>query len=216
MKLLPLLDFETITKHPKILVGFSDITALLVAIYEQCGMVTFHGPLVTTLGKGSEKTSSALMDALTSTRPLVLTPRKPAVLNPGRASGTVVGGNLTMLSHLMGTPYEPHLEGHLLFLEDRGEAPYRVDRMVSQLQLGGHLDGVAGVILGTFQDCGSPEDVYDIMKSAFHDTQAPILAGFDVGHGKDNLTVPIGLDADLNTQDGTLRFRGPAVVEVTA
>ena len=115
MKLLPLLDFETITKHPKILVGFSDITALLVAIYKQCGMVTFHGPLVTTLGKGSKKTSSALMDALTSTRPLVLTPLKPAVLNPGRASGTVVGGNLTMLSHLMGTPYEPHLEGHLLF-----------------------------------------------------------------------------------------------------
>ena len=156
------------------------------------------------------------MDALTSTRPLVLTPPKPAVLNPGRASGTVVGGNLTMLSHLMGTPYEPHLAGHLLFLEDRGEAPYRVDRMVSQLQLGGHLDGVAGVILGTFQDCGSLEDVHDIMKSAFHNTQVPILAGFDVGHGKDNLTVPIGLDADLDTQDGTLRFRGPGVVEVTA
>ncbi len=216
MKLLPLLDFDTITTHPKILVGFSDITALLAAIYKQCGMVTFHGPVVTTLANGSKKTPSALMDALTSTRPLVLTPSKPAVVKPGQASGPMIGGNLTTLTHLMGTPYESELNDHLLFLEDRGEAPYRLDRMLSQLQLGGRLDRVAGVILGTFQDCGSLEDVHDVMKKAFYNAQVPILAGFDVGHGKDNLTVPIGLDADMDTQDGTLRFLEPAVVEVSA
>lgn len=123
MKLLPLLDFETICARPKILVGFSDITALLVAIYNRCGMVTFHGPLVTTLKRDSEKTCLALIDAIGSSRPLALKPRKAMVLNPGWAYGRLVGGNLTSLCHLMGTPYEPPFEGHLLFLEDR-EKPH--------------------------------------------------------------------------------------------
>jgi muramoyltetrapeptide carboxypeptidase len=116
MKLLPLLDFEAILAKPKILVGFSDITTLLVAIYQQCGIVTFHGPLVTSLGKGSEKTVSALMDAISSYKPLVLTPSKSLVLNAGQASGPVIGGNLATLTHLMGTSYEPAFERHLLFL----------------------------------------------------------------------------------------------------
>ncbi|MCK4729083.1 MAG: LD-carboxypeptidase, partial [Desulfobacterales bacterium] len=199
--------------HPKILVGFSDITALLVAIYNRCDMVTFHGPLVTTLKKDSEKTCSALIHAVGSNRPLALKPRKAAVLNPGRVSGRLVGGNLTSLCHMAGTPYEPRFEGHLLFLEDRGEAPYRIDRMLSQLRLGGYLDGVAGVILGSFQDCGPLEDVYAIAKEAFRHTGVPVLAGFDLGHGTDNLTVPIGLEADMDTEDRSLRFQEPAIQE---
>jgi muramoyltetrapeptide carboxypeptidase len=213
MKLLPLLDFEAILAKPKILVGFSDITALLVAIYQQCGIVTFHGPLVTSLGKGSEKTVSALMDAISSYKPLALTPSKSVVLNAGQASGPVIGGNLTTLTHLMGTPYEPAFGRHLLFLEDRGEAPYRIDRMLSQLHLSGCLDGVAGVILGTFEECGSLEDVYAIVKEVFRHTGIPVLAGFDVGHGTENITVPVGLHADLDTDDASLRFREPAVHE---
>jgi muramoyltetrapeptide carboxypeptidase len=213
MKLLPLLDFETICAHPKILVGYSDITALLVAVYTRCGMVTFHGPLVTTLGTGSEKTRTALIDTVGSNRPLEFKPTKPVVLNRGRASGPVVGGNLTSICHLLGTPYEPRFEGHLLLLEDRGEAPYRIDRMLSQLRLAGHLDGIAGVILGSFQDCGSPEDVYATVKEAFRHTDVPILAGFDLGHGTDNLTVPIGLEADMGTEDRSLRFQEPATYE---
>lgn len=213
MKLLPLLDFETICAHPKILLGFSDITALLVAIYNRCGMVTFHGPLVTTLKRDSEKTCLALIDAIGSSRPLALKPRKAMVLNSGRASGRLVGGNLTSLCHLMGTPYEPPFEGHLIFLEDRGEAPYRIDRMLSQLHLGGHLDGVAGVILGSFHGCGPLEDVYAIVKQALRHTDIPILAGFDLGHGTDNLTVPIGLEAELDAEAGSLRFQEPAIQE---
>ena len=213
MKLLPLLDFETICAHSKILVGYSDITALLVAVYIRCGMVTFHGPLVTTLGTGSEKTRTALIDAVGSNRPLEFKPTKPVVLNRGRASGPVVGGNLTSICHLLGTPYEPRFEGHLLLLEDRGEAPYRIDRMLSQLRLAGHLDGIAGVILGSFQDCGSLEDVYVIVKEAFRHTGVPILAGFDLGHGTDNITVPVGLEADMDAEDGSLRFQEPATYE---
>jgi muramoyltetrapeptide carboxypeptidase len=216
MKILPLLDFETIRARPKILIGFSDITALLVAIYRRCGMVTFHGPLVTTLGRGSEKTCTALIDAIASRTPLVLKPREPMVLNPGKALGPVMGGNLTNLCHLIGTPYEPRFDGHLLFLEDRGEAPYRIDRMLSQLHLGGHLDGVAGVVLGSFLDCGSLEDIYAIVTGAFQHTGVPILAGFEVGHGTDNLTVPIGIKAELDTEDVGLRFQEPATNEGNA
>jgi len=216
MKLLPLLDFDTICARPKILVGFSDITALLVGIYNRCSMVTFHGPLVTSLRKAPEKTCTALINAVSSNKPLTINPSKPVVLNPGHASGPLVGGNLASLCHLIGTPYEPRLEGHLLFLEERGEASYRIDRMLSQLRLGDHLDAVSGVILGTFQDCGPLENVYTIVKEAFRHADGPILAGFDLGHGTDNLTLPIGLTADIDTETPVLRLREPATYEGNA
>ncbi len=211
LRLLPLLDFGTVAAKPKIVVGFSDITALLVAIYNRCGMVTFHGPLVTTLGNDSEKTCAALIDALASSRHLTLKPSKCVVLNPGNASGPLIGGNLTTMCHLLGTPYEPRLDGHLLFFEDRGEAPYRIDRMLCQLNLGGYLDRVAGVILGSFRDCGPLEDIYAIVKEVFRHKDVPVLAGFDMGHETDNLTVPIGPEAELDTENATLRFTEPAV-----
>jgi len=213
MRLLPLLDLEKIRRQPKIVVGFSDVTALLLTLYKKCGLLSFHGPMVTTLGKGSKRTSSALMAAISTDSPLVLTSSRPMVLNPGHASGPVIGGNLTTLSHLMGTPFEPVFEGHLLFLEDRGEAPYRIDRMLSQLHLGGCLDNVAGVILGSFQDCGPLEQVYDIVKRVFQKRLIPILAGFDIGHGTDNVTLPLGLQADMDTVEGTLRFKESAVMD---
>lgn len=213
MKLLPLLDFEAIRANPKVLMGFSDITALLVAIFDRCRIVTFHGPLVTTLKKDRGKTCSAFVEAVSSGTPMVLKPRQPEVLGPGKASGILMGGNLTSLCHLLGTPYEPDFNGRLLFLEDRQEAPYRIDRMFSQLHLSGHLDGVSGVILGTFEACGSLDDVYAIVKEVFRPTGIPILAGFELGHGTENLTVPIGLEAKMNTEDGSLRFREPAVLE---
>jgi muramoyltetrapeptide carboxypeptidase len=127
-------------------------------------------------------------------------------LNPGKASGPVVGGNLTNLCHLMGTPFEPPFDRHLLFLEDRGEAPYRIDRMLSQLGLGGVLNKIAGLILGSFEGCGPIEDVHEIVKQALGHTDVPIVAGFDFGHGMPNLTLPIGLKAELDAEEGILRF----------
>jgi len=211
MRLLPMLDFETICSRPKILIGFSDITALLMVVNHWCTMVTFHGPLVTTLGKGSEKTRTALIDAVSSSKPLVLSPDEGIVVNAGKAAGRLLGGNLASLSHLMGTPYEPTFKGCLLFLEDRGEAPYRIDRMLSQLRLGGHLDRVAGVVLGSFHDCGSLEHVYSIVEDAFSQTGVPIMAGFAFGHGTENVTIPFGVEADLDTEEGVLRFHEAAV-----
>jgi muramoyltetrapeptide carboxypeptidase len=213
MRLLPFLDLQRLRGQPKILVGFSDVTALLVTLYNKCGLVTFHGPMVTTLGKGSEKMSEALVDCISSGKHVTLRPSAPVVLSPGKASGPVVGGNLTVLSHLMGTPYEPPFENHLLFLEDRGEAPYRIDRMLSQLKLGGHLEGVRGVILGSFEDCGPIEEVHALVKGAFQHRAIPILAGLAVGHGTDNMTVPVGLAGELDAGEGSLRFRESAVLE---
>jgi muramoyltetrapeptide carboxypeptidase len=140
-------------------------------------------------------------------------PSSPVVLSPGKASGPVVGGNLTVLIHLLGTPYEPLFDGHLLFLEDRGEAPYRIDRMLSQLKLGGHLEGVAGVIVGSFEDCGPIEEVYAIVKEAFQHKPVPVVAGFPVGHGTENMVLPIGLLGELDGEEGRLRFLEPAVLE---
>lgn len=212
MRLLALLDFDTVSVWPKIFLGYSDITTLLTALYKECSMVTFHGPLVTTLRNHCKETARALINALGSGKPLVFKPHKPVVLNRGNGSGPVVGGNLTNLCHLMGTPFEPSFDKHLLFLEDRGEAPYRIDRMLSHLSLGGLLEGVAGVILGSFQDCGAIEDIHRIVKEAFRGTDIPILAGFDFGHGTPNLTVPIGLQAELDSEEGSLRFLEAATV----
>lgn len=206
MRLLPLMDFDLIRGNPKVFVGFSDITMLLTAFYERCRMVTFHGPLVTTLGRDPAASCSALRDAVQGNGPLALRPGKPLVINHGRASGPVLGGNLTSLCHLVGTPFEPSFEGHLLFLEDRGEAPYRIDRMLSQLRLCGHLDKVAGVLVGSFQGCEPLDDVCRILKEAFESAGVPILGGFDLGHCAPNLTVPIGLEALLDTEEGVLRF----------
>ena len=211
LKILPLLDFSAIRQHPKVLLGFSDITTLLVAIYQSCNMVVFHGPLVTSLPKGSDRTVAALTNAVSSSQPLVLTSPKSTVLNPGKASGIVMGGNLTTLVHLIGTPFEPRFEGCLLFLEERGEAPYRIDRMLTQLSLGGYLEGLSGIVLGSFENCGAEEDVNHIVKKAFKDSSIPILAGFDMGHGTENITLPVGLEAELDTEDESLRFKEAAV-----
>jgi muramoyltetrapeptide carboxypeptidase len=202
LKILPLLDFAAIRRHPKVLVGFSDITTLLVAVHQACNMVAFHGPLVTSLAQGSDSTTTALTNAVSSLQPLVLIPSKPVVLNPGKASGIVMGGNLTTLVHLVGTPFEPRFDGRLLFLEDRGEAPYRIDRMLTHL---------SGIILGSFEDCGADDDVCQIVKTMFQDRGIPILAGFDMGHGTENITLPMGLEAELNTEDESLRFKEAAV-----
>jgi muramoyltetrapeptide carboxypeptidase len=214
MKLLPLLDFGLIKTHPKPLVGYSDITALLVAIYKKCGMTTFHGPLVTTLGKGSSETRFSFMGAVASSSPIRLKPKAPHIVHPGKATGPVLGGNLTVLTTLLGTPYQPSFKGHILFLEDRGEALYRIDRMLSQLQLAGCLDQVVGVVLGSFLDCGPLDQIHSIVRKAFH-KKVPILGGFDLGHGDENLTLPLGIPAELDTAAGALRFRETAVTNAS-
>ena len=212
MRILSLLDFETIQENPKIFLGFSDISVLLSVLYDQCGLVTFHGPLVTTLAKATEKTIMAMKTALVSDAPLELVPEIGTVIKAGVCSGLMAGGNLTTLCHLVGTPFAPNFKGKILLLEDVGEMPYRIDRMLTQMKLAGCFDDMAGMILGAFKECGQLNEIVDIFNSIFEDTNIPILAGFDIGHGIHNLTIPMGMGAKLDTDKKQLLFHEPATV----
>ena len=210
MRILSFLDFETTQKHPKIFLGFSDISAMLSVLYDQCGLVTFHGPVVTTLANATEKTLTALQTALTSPTALELTPGNGKVIKPGVCSGLLAGGNLTTLCHLVGTSYTPNLKGKILLLEDVGEMPYRIDRMLTQMKLAGCFNGISGLILGAFKECGHLNEIVEIFNNIFENADIPILAGFDMGHGEHNLTIPMGLGATLDTDKKRLLFDEPA------
>lgn len=212
MRILPFLDVKTIRKHPKIFLGFSDISVLLSVIQDWCDLITFHGPVVTTLANAAEETITSLLTILTSGTTLELTPEKGIIIKPGVASGRMAAGNLTTLCHLVGTPYAPTFNGKILLLEDIGEAPYRIDRMLTQMKLAGCFNGMAGLVLGSFKDCGSLNEIFNVVLRIFEDTDIPILAGFDIGHGKQNFTIPLGLSATLDADRKQLLFHEPATL----
>ena len=215
MRILPFLDFETIQKNPKIFVGFSDISVLLSVLNDRCGLVTFHGPVVTTLANATKETVEAMFTVLTSNTILELKPEKGIVIKPGVSSGIMAGGNLTTLCHLVGTPYAPRFNGKILFIEDVGEVPYRIDRMLAQMKLAGCFEGLKGLVLGSFEECGQLDEIFRIVQEMFKDVNIPILAGFEIGHSKINITIPIGLEATLDTGRQILTFYEPATVKIS-
>lgn len=211
LRILPLLDYARVAEHPKAVIGFSDVTALLWALYSRCGLIGFHGPLVTTLADAAPADRSALWNAVASEGPLRLRFETAAVIRPGRACAPVAGGNLTTLCHLLGTPYGPAFRDHIVFLEDRGEAPYRLDRMLTQMKMAGCFDGMQGLVLGSFEDCGAREDAWRVVAEVFSDAEWPILAGVDAGHSRPNVTIPLGVEAILDAEDRTLVFEKATV-----
>lgn len=212
LRMLPLVDFDIIRTHPKIFVGYSDVTALLTAITLQSGLVTFHGPMVTTLATAPELTRQHLTAAITTNTPLEITPHGGVVIQGGHTKGPVIGGNLNTLCHMLGTPFMPNFDNHILLLEDRDEAHYRIDRMLSQMKLAGCFENIAGLVLGSFEECGALDGIFQIFEEHFKDIGVPILAGFDVGHGKQNTTIPFGVDATLDTDRQALLFERPATI----
>jgi len=211
LRILSELDFDLIRANPKILIGFSDISTLLSTLFQKCGLVTFHGPMVTTLAGVAEGTRQALVSAVCGDAPLEIRAKTPVVLQSGKGTGPVAGGNLTTLCHLLGTPFEPVWKGHILFLEDINEALYRIDRMLTQLKLAGCLEGLTGVVLGSFQGCGDQDAVFRLIMDLFDQEAPPIVGGFDIGHGlTDNLTLPVGLAATLDSRRGSLKYHSPA------
>lgn len=213
LRILSGLDFDLIRSNPKILVGFSDVSSLLSTVFLQTGLVTFHGPMVTSLAGTQKGMGKALLAAVSDDTPLAIRAETPVVLQSGVGSGPVAGGNLTTLCHLLGTPYEPVWKGHILFLEDINEAVYRIDRMLTQLKLAGCLDGLTGVVLGTFKDCGDQDVIYRLVMDLLDSDGPPIVAGFDIGHGNANVTLPIGLTATLDANQGTLTYHSVATQE---
>jgi muramoyltetrapeptide carboxypeptidase len=223
-RLLPLLDYDAIRRNPKVLLGYSDITALHNAIHAKTGLVTFHGPI----GSGSwnafnvDQFRRVLLDReLVEFRNKVdagdeLVPRRnrTITITGGKARGELVGGNLTVLTALAGSPYLPDFSGKILFLEDVSEAPYRVDRMFSTLKLMGALDKVAGVVFGECTDCNPGEGYGSLtLEQIFDDhirpLRIPAYRGAMIGHIREQFIVPVGGMVELDADAGTFRMLEP-------
>ena len=216
LRILDKIDFGIVQKNPKIFVGFSDATALLNSIYNRCGIATFHGPTLTCLGESDRSTLESLLSVLTSDVPVSMVAEDGICIKPGRASGPVAGGNLTTLCHLTGLSFAPCFDDHIVFLEDRGEAPYRIDRMLTQMKMAGMFDRIKGLVLGDFSECGGKGAVNRVFAEQFEDWDIPILAGVRAGHEKINLTMPFGVEAVLDAGQMTLRLVGPCTVRKEA
>jgi len=227
IRILPQVDFEALERWPKPVIGFSDITALLLAVHQRTGLVGFHGPMARApLTRFSQQ---HLLDVLTRVEPAgtlgrlpapagVLLPRAPRIvaMHGGSAEGPLVGGNLTLLLALAGTPYFPDLDGALLFLEDVGEDLYRVDRLLAQLRLMGALDRLAGVIVGQFTEMrkGTADGALgfdEVLFTYFGPLQIPIAYGFPIGHVDDQWTLPLGVRARLDADAGEVELLDGAV-----
>jgi muramoyltetrapeptide carboxypeptidase len=152
------------------------------------------------------------LQAVSSAAKLEVKVRAGTAVKAGSGTGAVCGGNLTTLCHLVGTPYAPGFTNKILFLEDRAEAPYRIDRMLVHMKLAGCFENLAGIVLGSFEDCGSMESILNIVSEIFAPYPIPILAGFDAGHGKNNITIPFGVEATLDADRHILSYRAPATI----
>jgi muramoyltetrapeptide carboxypeptidase len=212
IRILPLLDYPTLADNPKVFIGFSDITVLLNVLNNRCGMATFHGPVVTSLADSSDESRIALLQAVSSDTGCEVKVPGGTAVKGGSGTGAVCGGNLTTLCHLVGTPYVPSFTNKILFLEDRAEAPYRIDRMLVHMKLAGCFENLAGIVLGSFEDCGSMESILNIVSEIFAPYPIPILAGLDAGHGENNITIPIGIEATLDADRLVLSYRQAATV----
>jgi len=211
LRLLDRVDFELIRQHPKIIVGYSDITALLMAVYKKTGLVVFHGPMVQGLSAISGDSLECLLKILTLEKPVSFDSMEGNPLFMGAAEGPLLGGNLSLICHLAGTPFLPSLDGAILFIEDKGEPLYRIDRMLTHLSLAGQLKGIAGLIGGEFLDCGDTSAVDRLLMAMASVLHVPLVTGFPAGHGENNLTLPLGMPAHLDTRRMTLSTTGACV-----
>ncbi len=208
-RLLPDLNYELIRRNPKILIGYSDITALLNAITHETGMITYHGPV------GSSDftpfTERYLRNAVWEgekwqrIEPAERT-KEQYVIHPGTAIGTIWGGNLSLLAAMVGTGVMPHLTGKLLFIEEVGEKPYRIDRMLTQLRQAWNIQSAAGIVLGTFSDCeADPDDrsltLRETLTDRLGELGIPVAYGMPIGHIKDMSTLPVGGQMRFNALD---------------
>jgi muramoyltetrapeptide carboxypeptidase len=218
-RILPLLDYDLIRRHPKILVGYSDITALLLAVYTRSGVVTFHGPVgISTWNRFSrDYFKRVLMEGETVTmKNSSETPVRTIV--PGRAKGKLIGGNLSVLAAMVGTPYLPDWKQKILFVEEIGEGVYRVDRLLTQLRLAGILSQLSGFIFAHCQDCpagdeGEPSLSLDrVLEDCLLPLAIPSWYGSMMGHTEDKFTVPMGTDVEIDAGLGTIQMLEPAVM----
>lgn len=221
MRILPMLDFSAIRQAGKIIMGFSDITALLIAAHQLSGLVTFHGPV-----------ASSSFDPFTvqSLQEMVLPDSNPArasftnsrltVIRDGVAQGKLTGGNLALVVSTLGTRFEIDTQDSILFLEEVNEEPFRVDRMLTQLWLAGKLQAAKGIALGSFRDCeargtsitGPSFSLSQVFEERLASLGIPVVYGLPFGHVRSKLTLPLGVNAELDATSRTFRILETAVV----
>jgi muramoyltetrapeptide carboxypeptidase len=205
LRLLPLIDVDLIARNPKPFVGFSDITALLNLFCDQCHFTTFHGPVVTSLARGSSESIESLHQVLSGKPDYRIPFSTEKVLQHGNVTAPIKGGNLTILSHLAGTPFCPDLNDTLLLIEDCNEETYRIDRKMTHLKLSGCLDRIAGILLGDFTGCGPIEEIQQIISDQLGKCSIPIICDIEAGHGPVNRTIPLGIPVTLDSRAGLIK-----------
>lgn len=213
-RLLDKIDYKIIKNHPKIFVGYSDISALHLSIFYKTGLITFAGPMagVDFYEDVSSFTAEMFWKLLTSSKKFgkIENPGDENILtlNNGSASGKLVGGNLSVITGLIGTIYFPDLKDKILFIEEIGELPYKIDRMFNHFRLSNMFKGLKGVIIGSFQDCQEPDPekrtltLGEVISDYFSKMKLPVVYNFRHGHLKDNITVPVGANVKLNASRG--------------
>ncbi|AXI10612.1 LD-carboxypeptidase [Oceanobacillus zhaokaii] len=211
-RITPYLDFELIKQNPKIIWGYSDITYLHTAIRQETGLITFHGPMLSSdISKNNfDSLSGSLFKQLFE--PTILTYSETVsplkVVTEGVAEGQLVGGNLSLIVSSIGTPYELDVKDKLLLIEDIGEEPYKIDGMLNQLKLAGKLADAAGIVVGDFADAESKLPSSLTIEQVFHhyfaELTIPVISGFKIGHCLPHFSVPLGAKAKLSTNDKTL------------
>ncbi|MFC4105581.1 S66 peptidase family protein [Micromonospora zhanjiangensis] len=216
-RMVDAIDMAAVRRDPKVVAGFSDITALQFALWRGARLATVHGPGAAWLDERTPAASAeSLRAALMSPEPVTVhrvpTEDTASVVLPGVAEGPLLGGNLCLVTASIGTPDMPDLTGAILLLEEVAEPPYKVDRMIMQLRRAGLLDRIAGVALGQFTRCadGWPVTVVDVLSELLGGLGVPVLGGLPIGHGVGQLTVPVGVPARLDANAGTLTVQ-PAV-----
>jgi len=227
-RILPYLDYDLIARNPKILLGYSDITSILTAIHSKTGLVGFHGSVLK--HSFSEYTLNEFKKVVMHpTSPTRIGAAPPFETDEGRvdaqnrltriaggtASGPLLGGNLLLISRLLGTEFEPDFRGRILFLEEIHEEPYKIDRMLTHLWLAKKLQQVAGIAFGRFTDAdasGNSFSIEEVLRDRCSKLGIPVVRGYMIGHVQDQTVMPIGIEAELNADNGTLTLLDTAVV----
>ncbi len=207
-RILELIDYDIIRKNPKVFVGYSDITALHIAFNQIAGLVTYHGPMVSSdmLDGFSDFSKESLFKAIMSSKPIGIISNPPEeeiiTINGGIAEGSLIGGNLSLITDTMGTPYEIDVKGKILFIEEIGEEPYNIDRMLNQLRLAGKLHEAQGIILGDFKDCNPKDDESLSLEQVINDhikpIEKPTIYNLQSGHCAPIITLPFGVNVRLD------------------
>lgn len=226
-RILSLLNYEIIKNNPKIFIGYSDITSLLLGIYSQTGLVTFHGPVGSSTWNAFtvdyfkntliDGNATKMSNPVRKNDTLVQMEDRIYTIQGGKASGKLIGGNLTVLSHILGSMYVPDFKDAILFLEDVQEDTYRIDRMMTQLKITGILNQLAGIVFGKCTDCPPSKNygsltLEDIFEDHIKPLKIPAFSGAMIGHIKDKFTVPIGIEATVDADEGTIKLKESAVI----